>query len=100
MKPVTRTGSGSGAKGLSVYGNKLGIQVAAPGVSVIDDATIPGKYGFLRFDDEGIPGQRTVLIEDGQLVGYITTDSLPIKTKWNQLATAAVNLTSINLFPV
>ena len=58
-------------KGLSVYGNKLGIQVAAPGVSVIDDATIPGKYGFLRFDDEGIPGQRTVLIEDGQLVGYM-----------------------------
>jgi TldD protein len=58
-------------KGLSVYGNKMGTQVAAPGVSVIDDATIPGKYGFLRFDDEGIPGQRTILIEKGELVGYM-----------------------------
>jgi len=58
-------------KGLSVYRNKLGQQVAASIVSVIDDATIPGKFGSLRFDDEGTPGQRTVLIDKGHLVGYL-----------------------------
>lgn len=58
-------------KGLSVYRGKMGTQVAAPGVSVIDDATLPGKFGTLRYDDEGTLGQRTVLIDDGQLVGYL-----------------------------
>ncbi len=58
-------------KGLSVYRNKLGVQVAAPCVSVIDDATIANKYGSFSFDDEGTPGQRTVLIEDGILKNYL-----------------------------
>ena len=44
-----------------------------------------------RFDDEGIPGQRTVLIEDGQLVAISTTVSLPIKTM-ESTGNAAVNL--------
>lgn len=58
-------------KGLSVYGGKIGTRVAAPQVSVIDDATLAGKYGTLRFDDEGTLGQRTVLIQDGVLTGYM-----------------------------
>ncbi len=58
-------------KGLSVYRNKLGVQVAAPCVSVIDDATMGNKYGSFSFDDEGTPGQRTVLIEDGILKNYL-----------------------------
>ncbi|KUG05034.1 tldd protein, part of putative tlde/tldd proteolytic complex [hydrocarbon metagenome] len=58
-------------KGLSVYRGKIGVQVAASGVSVIDDATISNKYGSFRFDDEGTPGQRTVLIEDGILINYL-----------------------------
>ncbi len=58
-------------KGLSVYRGKLGVQVAAPGVSVIDDATMGDKYGSFSFDDEGTPGQRTVLIEDGILINYM-----------------------------
>ncbi|MDD3889514.1 MAG: TldD/PmbA family protein [Syntrophomonadaceae bacterium] len=58
-------------KGLSVYKHKKGQQVAADGVSVIDDATIDGKYGSFCFDDEGNYGQRTVLINKGELQQYM-----------------------------
>ncbi len=58
-------------KGLSVYRGKIGMQVAAPCVSVIDDATIGNKYGSFSFDDEGTPGQRTILIENGILINYM-----------------------------
>ncbi|HBT47160.1 MAG TPA: peptidase C69 [Peptococcaceae bacterium] len=58
-------------KQLSVYAGKKGQQVASPLITVIDDATIPGKYGSFRFDDEGRPGQRTVLIKDGILQDYM-----------------------------
>ncbi len=58
-------------KGVSVFAGKIGERVAAKGVTVVDDATIPGRRGSLAVDDEGEPGQRTVLIEDGVLVGYM-----------------------------
>lgn len=58
-------------KGLSVYRNQLGKMVAAPGVSVIDDSTLPGRYGSYRFDDEGNHGQRQVLIDNGELKAYL-----------------------------
>ncbi|MDX9872549.1 MAG: TldD/PmbA family protein [Clostridia bacterium] len=58
-------------KGLSVYGGKRGEQVASPIVTVIDDALIPGKYGSLRYDDEGQPGEKTVLIKDGVLKDFM-----------------------------
>lgn len=59
------------AKGLSVYRNKKGEQVASSLVTVIDDATLDKKYGSYMFDDEGVYGQRTVLIEKGELKGYM-----------------------------
>ncbi len=66
-------------KGLSVYKDKIGEKVAAEGVSVIDDATLDGKYGTFRFDDEGNYGQRTVLIKDGVLQQYMYNRLTAIK---------------------
>jgi len=49
----------------------MGERVAAPGVTVVDDGTLPGRRGSLNVDDEGTPSQHTVLIEDGILRGYM-----------------------------
>jgi len=57
--------------GMSVYAGKIGQQVASPLVTVIDDATIPHARGSFSFDDEGTPGERTVLVENGILKGYL-----------------------------
>jgi TldD protein len=58
-------------KGTSAFSGKLGQQVAARGITVVDDGTIEGRRGSLTIDDEGTPTERTVLIEDGILVGYM-----------------------------
>ena len=58
-------------KGSSAFAGRIGERVAAPGVTVIDDGTIPLRRGSLNVDDEGNPTQRTVLIEDGILTGYM-----------------------------
>ncbi|MGE5454729.1 MAG: TldD/PmbA family protein, partial [Methylocystaceae bacterium] len=58
-------------KGLSVYRGKEGQIVAAPGVTVIDDATIPHKYGTYLYDDEANKGRKNVLIDKGELKGYM-----------------------------
>jgi len=58
-------------KKLSVYANRRGEKVASDLVTVVDDATIKGKYGSFRFDDEGCPGQKTVLIKNGVLEEYM-----------------------------
>ena len=62
-------------KGSSTFSGRIGTRVAAKGVTVIDDGTIPDRRGSLNIDDEGNPTQRTVLIEDGILRGYMQ-DSL------------------------
>jgi TldD protein len=62
-------------KGSSTFSGRIGQQVAARGVTVIDDGTIVDRRGSLNIDDEGNPTQRTVLIEDGILRGYMQ-DSL------------------------
>ncbi len=58
-------------KGSSAFSGLIGQQVAAKGVTVVDDGTIPDRRGSLTVDDEGTPSSRTVLIEDGVLVGYM-----------------------------
>ena len=58
-------------KGSSAFAGLMGERVAAPGVTVLDDGTIPGRRGSLTIDDEGTPSGRNVLIEDGILVGYM-----------------------------
>lgn len=58
-------------KGSSAFSGRIGQQVAARGVTVVDDGTLPDRRGSLTIDDEGNPAQRTVLIEDGILTGYM-----------------------------
>jgi TldD protein len=58
-------------KGTSAFSGRIGERVAAPGVTVFDDGAIPDRRGSLTVDDEGTPSGRTVLIEDGILVGYM-----------------------------
>ncbi len=58
-------------KGTSAFSGRIGERVAAPGVTVIDDGAIDSRRGSLTIDDEGTPTDRTVLIEDGILNGYI-----------------------------
>ena len=58
-------------KGSSAFSGRVGQRVAAKGVTVVDDGTIPDRRGSLSIDDEGNPTQRTVLIEDGILRGYL-----------------------------
>lgn len=58
-------------QGLSVYSGKVGEKIASPLITVIDDATIPYKRGSFFFDDEGSPGQKTVLVENGVLKNYM-----------------------------
>ena len=58
-------------KGSSTFSGMLGEQVAARGITVVDDGTITDRRGSLNVDDEGTPTQHTVLIEDGMLKSYL-----------------------------
>ncbi|HTH97990.1 MAG TPA: metalloprotease TldD [Stellaceae bacterium] len=58
-------------KKTSAFTGMIGQRIAAPGVTVVDDGTIPDRRGSITIDDEGTPSSRTVLIEDGILKGYI-----------------------------
>lgn len=55
----------------SAFAGLMGQRIAAPGVTVLDDGTLPDRRGSLTIDDEGTPSARNVLIEDGVLVGYM-----------------------------
>jgi TldD protein len=58
-------------KGTSAFSERLGQRVAAEGVTVVDDGTLRERRGSLNVDDEGTPTQRTLLIENGILRGYL-----------------------------
>jgi len=58
-------------KGTSAFAGRIGQPVASPLCTVVDDGTLQGRRGSLTIDDEGTPGQRTVLIEKGILRGYM-----------------------------
>lgn len=58
-------------KRTSIRATQMGQQVAAKGVTIVDSALVPFSRGSFRLDDEGTPAQRTVLVEDGILVGYL-----------------------------
>jgi PmbA protein len=55
----------------SFLAGKLGERVAAAGLTVVDDGTMPGRFGSRPFDGEGLPARRTVVLEDGVLQSYL-----------------------------
>jgi TldD protein len=59
------------AKGASIFCGKMGEQIAHSSVTAVDDGTMDGEWGSLAVDDEGMPTQRTVLIENGILKSYM-----------------------------
>ncbi|MFA5073529.1 MAG: TldD/PmbA family protein [Nitrospirota bacterium] len=67
--------------GLSVYSNKIGQQIASTIITVIDDATLPGKRGSFIFDDEGKTAQRTVLVDKGILKMFLYDRITAMKDK-------------------
>ena len=58
-------------KGTSAFAGRLGEQVASEYCTVVDDGTLPGRRGSLNIDDEGMPTESTVLIDNGRLTGYM-----------------------------
>ena len=58
-------------KGTSIYSDRMGHSIARDFVSIVDDATLPGARGSINTDDEGMEGQKTVLVQDGVLRSYI-----------------------------
>lgn len=60
------------AKKASVFHDKMGQMIASPVVSAVDDGTIKSKWGSINIDDEGMTTQKTQLIKDGKLVGFLS----------------------------
>lgn len=58
-------------EGLSCYKDMIGQRIASPLINVVDDATLPQMRGSYAFDDEGVQGEKTVLIENGVLKNYL-----------------------------
>jgi TldD protein len=67
-------------KNASVFADKMGQQIAHESVSAIDDGTIPGSWGMVTVDDEGMKGERTVLIERGVLKSFMVDRVGSLKT--------------------
>ncbi len=58
-------------KGQSIFSDKMGQKVCDSRITIVDDGTIRGNRGAINFDDEGVPGQRTALVEEGVLASYM-----------------------------
>ena len=58
-------------KGQSIFSEKMGQKICAENITIVDDATIRGNRGALNFDDEGVPGQRTCMVENGIRTSYL-----------------------------
>ena len=58
-------------KGTSIFSDRMGQRICPEGIRIIDDGTLHGNRGSLNFDDEGVPGQKTYMVEDGILTSYL-----------------------------
>ncbi|MGB9793241.1 MAG: metallopeptidase TldD-related protein, partial [Thermacetogeniaceae bacterium] len=58
-------------KGRSLFAGRIGQRVASEGVTIVDDGTLPGGLMSSPFDGEGVPSQKTILIANGELLGFL-----------------------------
>lgn len=58
-------------KGQSIFSDKMGKRVCPEGINIVDDGTMKGNRGAVNYDDEGVPGQYTYMVEDGVLTSYL-----------------------------
>jgi TldD protein len=71
-------------KNASVFADKIGQRIAHESVSAVDDGTIPGAWGSINYDDEGMPAERTMLIENGILTSYMVDRVGEMKTGYKR----------------
>src|SRR5262249_35462267 len=77
----------------SFLADKIGEQVGSQGLTVIDDATLPGLFGTSPFDDEGVPSRRTLVIERGVLRNYLLNTYAARKLGMRTTGNASLRLT-------
>lgn len=58
-------------KGQSIFSDKMGSRICAENITIVDDGTLKGNRGSLNFDDEGVPAQRTCMVENGILTSFL-----------------------------
>lgn len=58
-------------KGTSIFAGRLGERICSPDITIVDDGTLPADVGAVNWDDEGVPGQRTVLVDHGRLNSFL-----------------------------
>lgn len=58
-------------KGQSIFSDRMGTRICPAGITIVDDGTVRGNRGAVNFDDEGVPGQYTAMVEDGILTSYL-----------------------------
>ena len=58
-------------KGQSIFCDAMGKRICPEGINIVDDGTIPANRGAIRYDDEGVPGQKTYMVQDGVLTSFL-----------------------------
>lgn len=58
-------------KGQSIFSGRIGERICRKGINIVDDGTLPASRGACRYDDEGVPGQKTYMVTDGMLTSYL-----------------------------
>jgi len=84
--------------GQSLLEGRLGEMLAAPGVSIYDDSTLPGEFGSYAYDSEGTPSRRRAIIENGKLVGFL--HSLETAAKFGAEPTGSARADSYESRPI
>ncbi len=84
--------------GESILEDRLGDEIAAPGVSIHDDSTLPGEFGSFAYDSEGTPARRRPIIENGRLVAFL--HSLETAAKFGAEPTGSARAESYDCRPI